>query len=130
MHVECVTNVVPTVNDSEEELRSIAEWIAADLGRDTPWHITRFTPYLEFAHLEPTPIATLLRARDLGHEAGLDFVYLGNVDVPGGEDTHCPDCGATVVTRRGFSARADALVGGECALCGAPLNMVVTHAPR
>ena len=109
MHVECVTNVVPTVNDSEAELRAVARWIAESLGADTPWHVTRFVPYLDFAHLDPTPLATLLRAREIGAEEGLRFVYLGNVDYPGGEDTVCPECGAVAIARRGFSSRVDGL---------------------
>ena len=123
MHVECVTNVVPTVNDSDEELRLIARWIATDLGPDTPWHVTRFMPYLEFSDLPPTPIETLVRARDIGSEEGLNFIYLGNVDVPGGEDTVCPDCGERAVNRRGFSATVENVAGGACASCGRSLNI-------
>lgn len=79
MHVECVTNVVPTANDSVAELTSIARWIASDLGTDTPWHITRFFPYLEFADLPPTPIATLERAEEIGRSFGLTRIHMGNV---------------------------------------------------
>ncbi len=123
MHVECVTNVVPTVNDSDEELHAIAHWMATELGPDTPWHVTRFVPYLEFADLPPTPIETLMRARDIGSEEGLNFIYLGNVDVPGGEDTVCPQCNVKAINRRGFSAKVENLDGGKCASCGAPLNI-------
>ncbi len=124
MHVECVTNVVPTINDSDEELRAIAGWIASDLGPDTPWHVTRFTPYLEFANLPPTPLATLERAREIGREAGLHFVYLGNVETPDGEDTVCPSCREFVVRRRGFVASPENLSAeGSCASCGAPLGI-------
>jgi pyruvate formate lyase activating enzyme len=124
MHVECVTNVVPTVNDSDDELRAIATWIVAELGSGTPWHVTRFTPYLEFADLPATPLSTLERAREIGRAAGLDFVYLGNVDVPGTEDTICPLCGALAVSRRGFSVLAENLAeDGSCASCLAPLNI-------
>ncbi len=91
MHVECVTNVVPTVNDSEEELRAIARWIAAELGPLTPWHVTRFTPYLEFADLRADPDGHAASARSPSvRRRGSRFVFLGNVDVPGGEDTVCP----------------------------------------
>ncbi len=125
MHVECVTNIVPTVNDSEEELRAIARWIANDLGPLTPWHVTRFMPYLEFAHLDPTPRATLDRAVAIGREEGLAFVFLGNVDVEGGEDTVCPSCGARAVRRRGFSVLAENLTAdGACGVCGAALGVV------
>lgn len=125
MHVECVTNVVPTVNDSEEELGAVARWIAGELGPDTPWHVTRFHPYLEFSHLPPTPVETLTLARDIGRSAGLRYVYLGNVDVPGGEDTRCPSCDSVAVSRRGFAARPDGLDGeGRCAACGSRLPLM------
>ena len=86
MHVEVVTNVIPSVNDDEQTLRGIAEWIRDRLGPDTPWHVTRFFPYLELSHLPPTPLATLRQAREIGVEEGLRFVFLGNVREPGGED--------------------------------------------
>jgi pyruvate formate lyase activating enzyme len=124
MHVECVTNVVPTVNDSEDELRAIAGWMARELGPDTPWHVTRFVPYLEFDKVPPTPLKTLLRAREIGLEEGLRFVYLGNVDVAGGEDTVCPNCGTLVVERRRYDVLSERLTAdGSCANCGEPLNI-------
>jgi pyruvate formate lyase activating enzyme len=119
MHVECVTNVVPTVNDSDGEIEAVAHWIANALSPDVPWHVTRFVPYLEFAALPPTPIDTLERARDIGRREGLHHIYLGNVDVPGGEDSHCPSCGRETVSRRGFSAKVTGLDGaGRCEACG------------
>lgn len=126
LHVECVTNVVPTINDSDEELTAMAGWIAEKLGVDTPWHVTRFVPYLEFAHLSPTPVATLERAREIGREAGLRHIYIGNVSVPGGENTMCWKCGALAIERHGFGLGATALTPqGACANCGADLNVKV-----
>jgi pyruvate formate lyase activating enzyme len=124
MHVEVVTNVIPTINDDEETLRGIAAWIAKALGPDTPWHITRFFPYLELSHLPPTPLVTLTRARDIGVEEGLHFVYLGNVDDPGGEDTRCPACGAIVLRRDRYRIVDNETSDGACARCGEPLNIV------
>lgn len=124
MHVEVVTNIVPTINDSAEEIREMAAFIADSLGTDTPWHITRFFPYLDFAHLPQTPIETLRAARDIGTEAGLSFVYLGNVDEPGGEDTICPGCGALAVRRSGYTIIEKQMLDGACAKCGAGLNFV------
>jgi pyruvate formate lyase activating enzyme len=118
MHVEVVTNVVPTINDDEEQLAALASWIVAELGPDTPWHVTRFFPYLDFAHLPPTPLATLRRAREIGRAAGLHFVYLGNIEEPGSEDTLCPGCGGTLVRRDGFSVLEDRSAGGKCPDCG------------
>lgn len=124
MHVEVVTNIIPTINDDEPTIRGIASWIAKTLGPDTPWHVTRFFPYLELSHLPPTPLVTLRRARDIGIEAGLQHVYLGNVDDPGGEDTRCPSCGAVVVRRDRYRVESRDTVGGACGTCGEPLNIV------
>lgn len=124
MHVEVVTNVIPTVNDDPEALRGIARWIAEELGIDTPWHITRFFPYLELAHLQPTPIETLRLARRIGMQEGLHFVFLGNVREPGGEDTNCPACGAAAITRDGYRVTARHTDGGACSSCGAWLGVV------
>ncbi len=124
MHVEVVSNIVPTINDDDETLAGIAEWIAGGLGPDTPWHITRFFPYLEYAHLPPTPIPTLRRALELGRAAGLRYVYLGNVSEPGGEDTTCPSCGALAVARDGYRITHRATRDGACAACGSNLGIV------
>ncbi|MBI5231686.1 MAG: AmmeMemoRadiSam system radical SAM enzyme [Coriobacteriales bacterium] len=125
MHVECVTNVVPTVNDSDDELRDVARWISKELGPATPWHVTRFMPYLEFADLPPTPVATLARAEEIGREEGLHFVYLGNVATEGGEDTRCPSCGQVAVARRGFAVVDEKFTAeGHCRQCGGDLGIV------
>ncbi|MFC1511307.1 AmmeMemoRadiSam system radical SAM enzyme [Candidatus Margulisiibacteriota bacterium] len=79
MHVEVTTLVIPTLNDDEAQLKSIADWIVENLGPDTPWHVSRFMPYLEYKHLPPTPVETLEKAKAIGIGAGLKFVYIGNV---------------------------------------------------
>jgi pyruvate formate lyase activating enzyme len=122
-HVEIVTNVIPTMNDGESELRGIAAWIVEALGPETPWHVTRFMPYLELAHLSPTPIRTLERAKALGEEAGLRFVYTGNVPGHPGQNTVCPGCGRLVVRRTGVAVEDLAIRGGRCDMCGVDLNM-------
>jgi len=124
MHVEVVTNIVPDVNDSPEELRAMAMWVAGSLGVDTPWHITRFFPYLDYAEKSQTPISTLHAARDAGREAGLRFVYLGNIAESGSEDTVCPQCGAVAVHRTGYTITAKHLQKGACSRCGAALGIV------
>ncbi len=123
MHVEVVTNVVPGINDGEAEIRGIAGWIRDALGEDTPWHVTRFFPCLDMAHVPATPFETLWRARELATGEGLRFVYLGNVADGGFEDTVCPSCGATAVTRRGYSVVAKRTSGGICSACGADLGI-------
>jgi pyruvate formate lyase activating enzyme len=125
-HVEIVTNVIPTVNDDDETLRGIAAWIAAELGVETPWHVTRFMPYLELAHLPPTPIGTLERAVRIGADAGLRFVYLGNVPGHEGQNTMCPSCKRLLVRRTGSAVEDVALRGTFCSMCGANVNFRMT----
>lgn len=123
MHVEVVTNVVPGVNDSDEALSAIAGWISGSLGPETPWHVTRFFPYLDFSDVPPTPMETLRRAREIGRDRGLQFVYIGNAAEPGGEDTVCPQCGAVAIAREGFTVHARRTRGGACLRCGRDLGI-------
>jgi pyruvate formate lyase activating enzyme len=122
MHVEVVTNVVPTMNDDDEQLKNIATWIRDNLGELTPWHVTRFHPLYEFTHLSATPISTLEKAYQIGKEAGLKFVYLGNVPGHEYENTVCYSCGRTVVHRVGYDTEIVGLDGSRCKFCGAELN--------
>ncbi|OGC24180.1 AmmeMemoRadiSam system radical SAM enzyme [candidate division WOR-1 bacterium RIFOXYC2_FULL_37_10] len=79
LHVECITNIIPTINDDEKQLSDIANWIKNELGAETPWHVTRFFPYLEFSSFLPTSIEKIKIAEQLGLAAGLKYVHLGNV---------------------------------------------------
>jgi pyruvate formate lyase activating enzyme len=122
MHVEVVTNIIPTMNDDEEQLTSIASWIRDNLGELTPWHLTRFHPLHEFTHLSATPLATLEKAYHIGKGAGLKFVYLGNVPGHEYENTVCYSCGKMVVRRVGYDTEVVGLDGSKCRFCGAELN--------
>ncbi|MDD3748516.1 MAG: AmmeMemoRadiSam system radical SAM enzyme [Candidatus Bipolaricaulis anaerobius] len=114
--VEVTTLVIPGRNDSDEELGWIAQFLAG-VSPDIPWHVSRFVPSYRAQDLPPTPLETLRRARDIGREAGLRFVYLGNF--PGeGEDTTCPSCGRLVIRRYGFQIVRNALLEGHCPHCG------------
>ncbi len=123
MHVEVVTNIIPTLNDDEEQLSSIAGWIKEKLGELTPWHVTRFYPHRELMHLPPTPITTLEKAYRIGRDAGLRFVYLGNVPGHNYENTVCYNCGNTVINRIGYNVESLKVEGTNCAVCGADLNI-------
>ena len=121
MHVECVTNVTPTINDSEAMAHGIAAWIREALGPLTPWHVTRFHPYLALSHIPATPIRTLERFWEIGREEGLKYVYVGNVPGHPYEDTCCHGCGRRVIQRRGFAVAQADLVDGACPGCGTPI---------
>lgn len=129
MHVEVITNVIPTLNDDDEQLQGIAHWIRDNLGELTPWHITRFYPQYHLMHLPPTPISTLEHAWDLGKKAGLHFVYLGNVPSHQAENTVCYSCGKTAIERYGYQIKIKGLAGSQCRFCGADLNFR-TAAPK
>jgi pyruvate formate lyase activating enzyme len=118
MHVEVVTNVIPGYNDDEQELRDLAVWIKTNLGRGTPWHVTRFRPHHELAHVPATPIATLERMRDVGKEAGLWYVYLGNVPGHRWENTYCHECGELLIERYLFDVLQNKIMHGSCPMCG------------
>jgi pyruvate formate lyase activating enzyme len=122
MHVEVVTNIIPTMNDDDEQLQGIAGWIRSELGQLTPWHVTRFYPHHHISDLPPTPVATLERAIAIGREAGLRFIYAGNIPGHSSENTTCYSCGRLVVKRRGYQTQVLGLDGSKCRFCGAELN--------
>lgn len=122
MHIEVVTNIIPTMNDDDEQLGGIADWISRELGDLTPWHVTRFYPHHHLNHLPPTPLETIDRACEIGRRAGLKFVYAGNVPGHDSENTRCYNCGKTVVNRYGYRADITGLNGSKCRYCGAELN--------
>jgi len=126
MHVEVITNIVPTMNDDDEQLRGIATWIRDELGELTPWHVTRFHPHYHMTHLSPTPLSTLERACNIGQKAGLKFIYAGNVPGHRSESTVCYSCGKLVVERFGYQTRVVGLDGSRCKFCGAELNFRTT----
>jgi len=125
VHVEVVTNIIPGMNDDEEQLEGIATWIRDKLGDMTPWHVTRANPTHKMQHFEATPVATLERAYEIGKRVGLRFVYLGNVPGARHEDTLCYNCGNVVIKRIGFDTEIVGLDGGKCSSCGVDLNMKV-----
>lgn len=119
---EIVTLVVPDYNDSDEELTGMARFIAS-VSMDIPWHVTGFYPTYKMTDRGSTPAKTLLRARKLGMDSGLKFVYSGNRAgrVENAENTFCPQCGEVVIERRGFRALSDRLASGACPRCREPI---------
>ena len=115
--VEVTTLIIPTLNDSKEELSELARFIADDLGPETPWHISRFHPTYELTHLPLTPVKTLQQAWETGKEAGLRYVYTGNVPGDAGEKTTCHHCGQLLIDRFGFSILKNFLQQGKCPRC-------------
>ena len=120
-HLEIVNLVVPTLNDSLDQLRGLARWVTQDLSPDVPLHFSRFHPEYKLTNLPPTPAETLDRARDVALEEGMHFVYVGNVPGHLGNHTYCPTCGEIIIARQGFTVIEYHLQGGMCAYCGEPI---------
>jgi pyruvate formate lyase activating enzyme len=120
--IELTTLVIPGWNDSEEELGEIARFISEKVGPETPWHVSAFYPTYRMTDRPPTPAATLVRARKIGLEAGLRYVYQGNIPGSGGENTRCPSCGGLLIERQVFSLQQNRIRSGKCPDCAAPID--------
>ncbi len=119
--VEITTLLIPTLNDSNEELKDIAGFIAS-LGKETPWHISRFHPQFKKQDLPVTPLSSLHRAVEIGKQAGLKYVYSGNVPGDEGENTNCFHCGNCLIERYGFKIVSINLTGNKCSNCSTVLE--------
>ncbi len=120
-HLEIVNLVVPTLNDSDEMLTGLADWIVSEVGPDVPVHFTRFHPDYKLLNLPPTPVKTLERAREIAMGKGIHYAFVGNVPGHPGNNTYCPKCNNVVIERQGFFVRANNLVDGKCKFCGEPI---------
>ncbi|MDI6886038.1 MAG: radical SAM protein, partial [archaeon] len=119
--IEVTTLVIPTLNDSEEDFRGIAEFIKG-VGVDIPWHISQFYPAYKLTNLPRTPVTTLREARNIGLEVGLRYVYEGNVPGEGGENTYCYKCGRLLIQRYGFQILGNNMTDSKCPHCGAKID--------
>ena len=116
--LEVTTLLIPGLNDSPKELKGLAKFLA-DLDPDIPWHISRFHPTYHLTNVSPTPPESIHRAKDIGYEEGLKYVYSGNIPGDKGEKTYCHECGELLIDRFGFSVRKNRLVSGRCPDCQA-----------
>ena len=116
--IEVVYLVLPSLNDSEAELRALARWMGANLGAEVPLHFTQYHPDYLLRNLPVTPLATLERAKAIADAEGLHYVYIGNVPGHPAQNTYCPGCGQLLVERRGFAAcRMLIRKDGTCPAC-------------
>ncbi len=116
---EIINLVVPTYTDNPDTIRRMCGWIVKELGPDRPLHFSRFQPQHKLAHLTPTPVETLVKARDAARAEGLHYVYIGNVPgLEGAETTWCPNCKKVVVERDIFAVTRMDITDGKCRFCG------------
>jgi len=121
--VEVTTLIIPGLNDGEQELRDIARYVKS-VDPNIPWHVSQFYPTYKLMDRARTPVATLRRARNIGMEEGLHYVYEGNVPGEGGENTHCYACGALLIERNGLELIENRLQDGKCPECGMRIDGV------
>ena len=116
---EITTLLIPSKNDSDEEIRAESKWIAKELGPDVPLHFTAFHPDYKMMDIPHTPASTLTRARDIALSEGLHYVYTGNVHDAEGGTTYCLGCNSPLIVRDWYRIdqyrlRSD----GTCPECG------------
>ncbi len=116
--LEITTLLVPGRNDSDDELKQLADFIVGSAGSDVPWHISRFHPQYKYSGSVPTPVESLERAFEIGKAAGLRYVYLGNVPGARSESTVCYNCGRMLIERVGYKISANAIDNSKCPDCG------------
>ena len=121
--IEITTLIIPTLNDSEEELRKIARFIRK-VGEEIPWHVSKFYPMYQLLELPRTPVSTLEMARKIGIDEGLRYVYEGNVPGAEGESTYCYKCKQRLIRRFGYEILENNLKDSKCPKCGAPVDGV------
>ncbi len=125
VHVEITFLIIPETNDSPDEIREMAKHIVDNMDPDIPLHLSRFFPMYKFKHLPPTPVETLMKAKKIAMEEGLNYVFVGNVRGGGEEDTICPNCGQRVVKRSGYTITGWNLTeGNKCSKCGASIPII------
>jgi len=118
--VEVTTLLVPGLNDSKEELQQLAKFLV-NLDPDIPWHISRFHPTYRLTNVRATPPESIRKAKDIGYEAGLKYVYTGNLPGDDGEKTFCHQCKELLIDRYGFYVRKNVIANSRCPKCSAEI---------
>lgn len=118
--VEVTTLLVPGLNDSKEELQQLAKFLV-NLDPDIPWHISRFHPTYRLTNVRATPPESIRKAKDIGYEAGLRYVYTGNLPGDDGEKTFCHQCKELLIDRYGFYVRKNVIANSRCPKCSAEI---------
>ncbi len=119
--VEVTTLLIPGLNDDKAELENLASFLATSVGVETPWHISRFHPTFKLTDRPPTPVKTLIAAREIGINAGLRYVYTGNVPGERSENTFCHNCNEILIERWGFNVGKNVIKNSRCPHCDAEI---------
>lgn len=120
--IEITNLIVPEWTDDMVVIEKMCKWLVKNGFEEYPLHFSRFHPAYKLKHLRSTPFKTLLQARNTALKQGLQYVYIGNVPEYDGENTHCPNCQAALINRKGFSILKNTLVDGYCPACQTPIS--------
>jgi pyruvate formate lyase activating enzyme len=118
--IEITNLIIPTLNDAMKNIREMSRWIQKNLGADVPIHFSRFFPHYKLSNLPPTSLETLTAARKTAMDAGLKFVYIGNMRDEG-ENTFCPHCKRLLIERIGYFVKQNNVTDGKCRFCRVPI---------
>ena len=126
IHLEVTNLIIPGYNDSDDDLKALVKFMAEEVGVEVPLHFSRFHPDYQLKQVQPTSIKTLEMARDMAFEAGMRYVYIGNVPGHDGENTRCYECGELLIERNGFKVVDKRLAKNKrnkCPRCGVPIDI-------
>lgn len=121
--VEVTTLIIPGLNDSDRDLTEIVEFIAS-VDPSIPWHVSRFHPMYKMTDRPSTPVPSIKKAMEIGMNAGLKYVYIGNVPGEPGENTVCPKCRELLVRRVGYTIFEKNITDRKCSNCGSVIEGV------
>lgn len=122
VHVEITNLILSGYNDDDDSLKRMCVWIKENLGADTPVHFSRAFPMYQLTSINPTPVGTLERARDIAMQSGLRYVYVGNVAGHVAENTYCPKCKKVLIERKGYFIAQNNIEDGGCKFCGEKIS--------
>ncbi len=125
IHLEITNLMIPSYNDSEENIKALVNFMVDEVSVEVPLHFTRFFPYYKLKDLPPTTISDLEKAYKIAKEAGMKYVYIGNVPSRNGENTYCYNCGELLVDRKGYQINENNLKDRKCPKCGSNIDIVV-----
>lgn len=124
IHLEITNLIIPGYNNSEENIRKLVNFMADEVGVEVPLHFTRFFPYYELKNIPPTEISDLEQAYKIAKDAGMKYVYVGNVPSSNNENTYCYSCGKLLVGRNSYTIQENNLKNGKCPDCGAEVDVI------
>ncbi|NCN64552.1 MAG: AmmeMemoRadiSam system radical SAM enzyme [Candidatus Altiarchaeum hamiconexum] len=122
--IEITTLLIPSLNDSEEQIKGVIDFVQDEIGKETPLHFSLFYPHYKLMHIPSTPIETARKAREMALESGLRYVYTGNYPGDEGENTYCYNCKNLLIKRCGFMVEKNLIEKGRCPHCGVKINGV------